>query len=102
MLKSICLRALSSNIFLNNVESIKGQVKIQIKKYREINAKKREDDPPKFFEKEPAAMVFKKRDFRKIDIDNLDIEPENVFSDTKLSIAKEYDQLTTEIDEKTS
>ena len=72
------------------------------KKYREVNTKMREDDPPKYFKKEPATLTFRNREFLKIDIDNLDIEPENVFSDAKLSIAKEYDQLTTEIDEKTS
>ena len=88
--------------FEDNVESVKGQAKVQIKIYREVNTEKREDDPPKFFKKEPAALVFKKRDFIKIDIDNLDIDPENTFIDAKLSIAKEYDQLTTEIDEKTS
>ena len=95
-------RDMLKSSFEDDIESIKGQAKIQIKKYREVNTKKREDDPPKYFEKEPAALVFKNREFIKIDIDNLDIEPENVFSDTKLSIAKEYDQLTTEIDEKTS
>ena len=86
--------------FEDNVESVKGQAKIQIKKYREVNTEKREDDPPKFFEKEPAALVFKKRDFIKIDIDNLGIDPENTFTDAKLSIAKEYSQLNTEISEK--
>ena len=48
------------------------------------------------------SEVFKNREFIKIDIDNLDIEPKNTFIDAKLSIAKEYDQLNTEIDEKTS
>ena len=66
-----------------------------------VNAKKREDDPPKFFDKEPAALVFKKREFIKINIKDLDIDPKNTFIDAKLSIAKEYDQLNTEIDEKT-
>ncbi|SVC31202.1 uncharacterized protein METZ01_LOCUS284056, partial [marine metagenome] len=47
------------------------------------------------------ALVFRNTDFINIDIDNLDIEPENTFIDAKLSIAKEYDQLNTEIDEKT-
>ncbi len=37
----------------------------------------------------------------KIDIDNLGIDPENTFTEAKLSIAKEYSQLNTEISEKT-
>ena len=38
---------------------------------------------------------------KKINLDNLDIDPKNTFVDAKLSIAEEYDQLTTEIAEKT-
>ena len=87
--------------FEDDIESIKGHAKIQIKKYRSVNTKMREDDPPKYFEKEPAALVFRNREFLKIDIDNLDIEPKNTFIDAKLSIARESDQLNTEIDEKT-
>ena len=52
--------------FGDDVESMKGQAKIQIKKFREVNSKKREDDPPKYFEKEPAALVFRNTDFIKI------------------------------------
>ena len=88
--------------FEDDVESVKGQAKIQIKKYREVNTKKREDDPPKYFEKEPAALVFRNTDFIKIDIDSSDIEPENTFIDAKLSIEKEYDQLNSEIEAKKS
>ena len=51
--------------------------------------------------KSSAEPVTKKTDFRKIDIDKLDIDPDNIFSDSKLTIAKEYQQLTTEIAEKT-
>ena len=87
--------------FEDDVNSVKGQAKVLIKKYRSVNAKKREDDPPKFFDKEPAALVFKKREFIKINIEDLDIDPKNTFIDAKLSIAKKYDQLNTEIDEKT-
>jgi hypothetical protein len=86
--------------FEDDVESVKGQAKIQIKKYREVNAKKREDEPPKYFEKEPAALVFKKRDFKKINIDDLDLDPQNTFIEAKLAIAKEYNQLNSEISEK--
>ena len=94
-------RDMLKSTFEDDIQSIKGQAKIQTKKYRSVNTKMREDDPPKYFEKEPAALVFRNREFLKIDIDNLDIEPKNTFIDAKLSIAREYDQLNTEIDGKT-
>jgi hypothetical protein len=89
-------------IFENDVDSVKGQAKIQIKNYRQINAQKREDEPPKFFKKEPVALSFKKIVFKKIDTDESELDPNNTFSDAKLSIAKEFDQLNSEIIEKIS
>ena len=88
--------------FENDVDSVKGQAKIQIKKYREENKRKRQEDPPKFFEKVPAALSFKKIHFKKINIDDFDLDPKNTFIDAKLSIAKEHEQLNSDIAEKTS
>ena len=68
-------------------------------KFRKQEIQKASRQTPKYFKKEPAALVFKNREFIKIDIDNLDIDPENTFIDAKLSIEKEYDQLNTEIAE---
>jgi hypothetical protein len=86
--------------FENDVDSVKGQAIIQIKIYREENKKRRQDDAPKYFEKEPAALAFKKIDFKIIDTDDLDLDYKNIFLDAKLSIAKEFDELNSKIAEK--
>jgi hypothetical protein len=77
--------------FADDVKAVKGQAKIDIKTFREVNSKVREDPPPKYFSKEPASLVFKIEGFVEINMKDFEIDTENIFQRAILLNNKEFE-----------